>query len=853
MNSAIIELNIYEVNASPAFLRRGTVGNLDSTNFYTLNGTNNNLNNFNYGSVNNNLLNLAPLDYGDRISSPGGVNRPNSRVISNSLSQQNEIIESDRGITNFSWAFGQFIDHDIILTPEAEGSLVEIAVPIGDLNLDPQGTGRVTIPLDRTAFTSGTGTSIENPAQIPNQITAWLDGSNIYGSDAERNEYLRSHSGGLLKVSAGNLLPFGDNSFENANPSRQDANSLFAAGDVRANENSVLVSIHTLFVREHNRLAQELAIAHGNWTDEQLYQRARQINIAQYQAIVYNEYLPTILGNDALNEYTGYDSTINPSIDRSFASAGFRIGHTQLSSEIVRLNAEGEEIAAGNLTLSESFFRSTDAVEAEGIDPILRGLTASLSQNIDLKLIDDVRNLLFSFGPHVTGRDLAAINIERGRINGISDYNTVRESYGLPKITNFGEISSNVEVQNSLENLYGNVDNIDLYIGLLAEDHLSGVAAGETFQAIISRQFAALRDGDRFYYENILSPEEITAIEDTTLADIVRRNTDTTIVQDNVFSLLNEGTAQDDELRGGLGNDSLFGGGGSDRLFGFQGDDLLVVDEGFNTLAGGAGNDTYRLSGNSAGVIDDAEGLDRLVIMDGDRELAISLSKPESGTVGLAQIGNDLAIDLDRDGVINELADCKITNFFNKKEVGVGAIESVNHLSSTEIINYFAANPNQPSIHVFWRTDMDTYFYTTSEVEKNAIVGKLSDFDYQGESFYSAENSITGDVLTEAKPVYRFLNRSTGAHLYTISEVEQDFVSNNLDNYNFEGVACHAYDRPQADTTELYRLYHQGNDFHLYTTSISERDALLNDDPLFRSEGEGGVAFYVQPLNDFVN
>ena len=835
MSSAIIERDIYS---------------LDLTNFYSLDGAGNNLTNPAYGSVDSNLLNLVPLDYSDRISSPGGIDRPNSRVISNSLSQQDEIILSDRGLTNFSWAFGQFVDHDIILTPEFEGSEINIAVPMGDPYLDPEGTGRVTIPLDQTAFTAATGTNINNPAQIPNQITAWLDGSNIYGSDAERNEYLRADNG-LLKVSEGSLLPLGNNSFENANPSRQDANSLFAAGDVRANENSVLVSIHTLFVREHNRLAQELAIAHPNWTDEQLYQRARQINLAQYQAIVYNEYLPTILGNDALEEYTGYDSTINPSIDRSFASAGFRIGHTQLSSEIVRLDSEGEEIAAGNLTLSQSFFRSTDAVEAEGIDPILRGLSASLSQNIDLKLIDDVRNLLFSFGPHVSGRDLVAINIERGRINGISDYNTVREAYGLSKITSFGEISSDVEIQNTLENLYGNVDNIDLYIGLLAEDHLSG-AAGETFQAIISRQFAALRDGDRFYYENILSPEEIIAIETTTLADIVRRNTDTSIVQDNVFSLLNEGTAEDDELRGGLGNDSLFGEGGSDRLFGFSGDDLLVVDEGFNTLVGGLGDDTYRLSVNSAGIVDDAAGLDRLIMMDGDREIAISLNKPESGITGLAQIGNDLAIDLNQDGVIDELADWKVIDFFNNKEVGVGAIESVNNLSSTEIIDYFAANPSQPLIHTFWRTDMDTYFYTTSEVEKNAIVGKLSHFDYLGESFYSAENSITGEVLAETKPVYRFLNRSTGAHLYTISEAEKDFVSNNLNNYDFEGVACHAYNRPQADTTELYRLYHQGDDYHLYTTSISERDALLDSNPLFISEGEGGVAFYVQPF-DFVN
>ena len=822
--------------------------NFSSTNFYSLDGTGNNLANPHHGSVQSELLNITPLDYGDRISSPAGANRPNSRVISNTLSQQDSFILSDHGLTNFSWAFGQFIDHDIILTPEVAGSEVEIAVPAGDAYLDPQGTGRVTIPLDRTAFTPETGTSIENPAQISNQITAWLDGSNIYGADAERNKYLRANTGGLLKVSAGNLLPFGDSELENANPGRQNPTDLFAAGDVRGNENAVLVSIHTLFVREHNRLAQELAIAHPEWTDEQLYQRARQINIAQYQAIVYNEYLPSILGRDALTEYTGYDPTVNPSIDRSFASAGFRIGHTQLSSQIDRLDNEGMEIAAGHLTLAESFFRSTDAVSTEGIDPIVRGLSASASQNIDLKLIDDVRNLLFTFGPHVSGRDLLAINIERGRINGIGDYNTVRTSYGLPAITSFEQITSDAEVRESLENLYGNVDNIDLFIGLLAEDHLPEAPLGETFQAIIARQFSALRDGDRLYYENIFSPAEITAIEATTLGDLVRRNTDTTIVQDNVFSLSNSGTAADEELQGGLGNDTLIGGGGDDSLTGWQGDDLLEVATGFNTLVGGTGDDTYRLGLNAAGIVDDAAGIDRLVIVDGDREIELALAKPQVDAVGLAQVGNDLVLDSNRDGTINELQDWKIIDFFNGTEAGVGAIESVGNFSSAEIVNYLTNNPSQPLIHTFSRTDMKTYFHTVSEAEKNTVMAELPHFVYEGESFYGAENSITGDALSGAKPVYRFLNRSTGAHFYTISEIERDFVGDNLNNYDFEGIAYHAYDNPQANTTEVYRLYHQRDDFHLYTTSISERDTLLADDSWFRSEGEAGVAFYAQPL-----
>lgn len=95
------------------------------------NYANNNLNNPDYGSVNSNLLNIADLDYGDRISSPAGVERPNPRVISNTLGGQEGAVSSDRGLTNFSWAFGQFVDRDLVLTPEAERSVVEI--PVGSV------------------------------------------------------------------------------------------------------------------------------------------------------------------------------------------------------------------------------------------------------------------------------------------------------------------------------------------------------------------------------------------------------------------------------------------------------------------------------------------------------------------------------------------------------------------------------------------------------------------------------------------------------------------------------------------------------------------------------------------------
>ncbi len=577
----------------------------------SIDGTGNNLENPEFGSAGSAIVDRAPLDYADGVSEPSGEDRANPRVISNAVAAQTEDIPSDRGLTNFIWAFGQFLDHDLDLVPES-GEEVTIEVPLGDPDLDPNNTGEVHIPIGDSAFIPGTGTDASNPRQLPNNITAWIDGSNIYGSDDERAEFLRSFEGGKLKVSDGNLLPFNDGSVENDDPRGGDPSRLFVAGDVRANENSVLVSMHTLFVREHNRIAEELSSAHPDWTDEEIFERARDINIAQYQSIIYNEYIPSLLGVDALPEYSGYNSEINPGITRTFATAAFRVGHTQLSSVVPRLDVNGETVEEGNLTLSDVFFRPSGVIEEAGIDPIVRGIASSLSQNIDTQIIGDVRNLLFNLGDNLTGRDLFAINLERGRLHGLADYNTIRETFGLERVSTFAEITSNTELQETLEDIYeGDINNIDAFVGLLAEDHVTNAAVGETLQAVLVDQFVALRDGDRFYYENTFSDSEITEIENTSLSDIIRYNTDTTIIQDNAFSLINEGTNGSDVLEGGLGDDSIFGGGGRDTISGYAGDDLILGERGNDFINGGSGDD----------VLDGGRRNDRIIGGDGDDTL----------------------------------------------------------------------------------------------------------------------------------------------------------------------------------------------------------------------------------------
>jgi hypothetical protein len=308
----------------------------------------------------------------------------------------------------------------------------------------------------------------------------------------------------------------------------------YLAGDVRGNENILLLSMHTLFMREHNRIAEELARENPTWTDEQLYQKARKIVGGIIQAIVYEEWLPTM--GVILPPYTGYDVSVNPGIMNVFSTAAYRYGHTVINSTIIRMNNEGYIMPGGNMHLKDVFFNPPMLEFSGGLEPLFNGMATQVEQDFDTKMINDLRNFLFG-PPGAGGLDLAALNINRGRERGIADYNSVRMAFGLERKASFDAITANEELSSLLEEVYGEVDNIDAWVGFLAEDHMPNTLFGETVMYIMERQFQNLRDGDRFYYENDigLTLEEIDEIRNTRLADVIRRNTKVSGIQDDVF------------------------------------------------------------------------------------------------------------------------------------------------------------------------------------------------------------------------------------------------------------------------------------------------------------------------------
>ena len=500
----------------PALDQPGQVQSID--------GTNNNLDNPNLGSADTPLLRVAENDYADGISAPAGEGRPSAREISNALSAANPDGDvSQRDLSSFAFAWGQFLDHDIDLSlePENEEDAVafDIAVPVGDPLFDPFGSGEETIHLTRSAIAEGTGTSIGNPAEQVNAITAWIDGSQVYGSDQQTADSLREFVGGRMLITDDGLLPSADDDG-------------LLAGDIRAAENLVLTSMHALFLREHNRLADEISSENPNLNDEEVYQQARAKVIAELQSITYNEYLPALLGKDALSNYAGYDSSVDPSIANEFSTAAFRFGHSTLNDEFSLIGNDGQDVD-DSISLAAAFFQP-ETLSETGIDVFLKYASSTVSQEVDLQVVDSLRNFLFG-PPGSGGLDLVSLNIQRGRDHGLADYNATREAYGLDRIDTFADITSDQSVQANLESLYGDVDNIDLWVGLMAEDHIQNGSLGETATVIIADQFERLRDGDRFYYENTLNNREIREIENTTLADIIERNTNVDSLQSNVF------------------------------------------------------------------------------------------------------------------------------------------------------------------------------------------------------------------------------------------------------------------------------------------------------------------------------
>jgi hypothetical protein len=333
--------------------------------------------------------------------------------------------------------------------------------------------------------------------------------------------------GGKLATSGGGLLP----------PTNDEG---FIAGDIRANENVGLTSTHALFVREHNRLAVRIKDYDGDLSDDEVYQWARKIVGAEMQAITYREFLPALMGAEdapSPDDYA-YDDFLDASITTAFSTAAFRYGHSMQSSQLLLVNDAGvvEELSLATATENPEFLVENPA----RVELILKGLATQTAQENDALLVDELRNIPFG-PPGSGGTDLAAVDIQRGRDHALlNSYRLMRQSYSLPQFNEFSELTSDVQLQVALASVYGEVENLDGWVAMIAEDHVAGSSLGMLAQTIIRSQFTRLRDGDRFFFtgDPDLETELVAAVVDLdsiTLSQVITLNTGITKLQENVF------------------------------------------------------------------------------------------------------------------------------------------------------------------------------------------------------------------------------------------------------------------------------------------------------------------------------
>ncbi|EDW17736.2 peroxidasin [Drosophila mojavensis] len=550
--------------------------------YRSIEGTCNNLMHPTWGASLTAFRRLAPPIYENGFSMPvgwtkglkyAGHPKPSARLVSTSLVATKEITPDAR-ITHMVMQWGQFLDHDLdhaipsVSSESWDGvdckKTCEMAPPCYPIEVppnDPRVKNRRCIDVVRSSAICGSGMtslffdSVQHREQI-NQLTAYIDASQVYGYNTAFAQELRNLSSdeGLLRVGVHfpnqkDMLPFAapQDGMDCRRNLDENQMNCFVSGDIRVNEQVGLLAMHTIWMREHNRIARKLGEINPHWDGDTLYQESRKIVGAQMQHITFKQWLPLIIGESGmsmLGEYRGYNPQVNPSIANEFATAALRFGHTIINPILHRLNSSFQPIPQGHLQLHKAFFAPWRLAYEGGVDPLMRGMLAVPAK---LKLPDQNLNTeltekLFQTA-HAVALDLAAINIQRGRDHGIPGYNVYRKFCNLSVATDFEDLAgeiTNADIRKKLAELYGHPDNIDVWLGGILEDQVEGGKVGPLFQCLLVEQFRRLRDGDRFYYENpsVFQPEQLVQIKQASLGRVlcdVGDNFDQ--VTENVFIL----------------------------------------------------------------------------------------------------------------------------------------------------------------------------------------------------------------------------------------------------------------------------------------------------------------------------
>ncbi|XP_076162998.1 salivary peroxidase/catechol oxidase isoform X2 [Ptiloglossa arizonensis] len=541
------------------------------TRYRSIDGSCNNIENPSWGSAMTAYTRILFPQYFDGIQEPRHMGKtkkplPGARSVSVALSTPNDQSDVSRTLTVMQW--GQFIANDLSYTPVRK--MVSSGKPISCCRSDGNALSPRHIHPDCSAITVSDGDPVYGehyvrcmnyvrslpvlrsectfgPVEQMNQASHFLDGSAIYGSTLKKSRELREFEGGRLRVHNKNnheFLPVGglEISFE-------CNEECYNSGDHRVNIHPQLAVIHTVWHREHNRIADKLAKLNSNWSDEKLYQEARRIVIAEIQHISYKEWLPVLLGKRYTravglivgNSYSrNYNSEDDPAVSNEVATAALRF-LTSLMQGQLRLTDNMRQVNT-TLSLAEYFFKPSVIETDEVFDGLLRGMTTQTSQKMDINIISDVTSKLFANRDSL-GLDAISLDIQRGRDHGLPGYNQYRKYCEIPVAKTFDDFLDHIplEMVKKLRETYAHPDDVDLIVGGMAERPIEDGLLGPTFRCLIFEQFSRTRRTDRYFYDSIyqpypFTPEQLAEIHNVTLARIFCNNgNNITHMQPNVF------------------------------------------------------------------------------------------------------------------------------------------------------------------------------------------------------------------------------------------------------------------------------------------------------------------------------
>jgi hypothetical protein len=511
--------------------------------------------------------------YGETVD--GTLLTPNPRDVSNSLLAREEF-KPATSINFLASAWIQFMVHDWVAHDEnIDENPIVVELPEGDV------LGNGTIEIKRThPDPSRLDSESANPATYQNINTHWWDGSQIYGSNLEKNNEVRSFVDGKLKLDSDGTLP---TEFLSGVPVTGFNDNWWVG----------LSMLHQVFTLEHNAIADKIKQAYPEASDQWIYDRARLANSALMAKIHTTEWTPALLANPVLEKamaanwwgligdregrdayQTGIRNVIED-LEKADSVTKALIGLDPNLSDLVSGASSIDHALAGVVgaavpknhgvaySLTEEFvavyrmhpllpdnFKVFDV--GSNVPSSVVALNDTRDGDAETMLDDETgERLWYSMGithpgsltlhnypnflrnldlPLVGNIDLATIDIVRDRERGVPRYNEFRRQIGLTPINVFEDLTSDPKTLAELKRLYNNdVEQIDTMVGQLAETvRPGGFAFGETaFQIFIINASRRLMT-DRFYTTDytaeVYTQEGMDWVEENTMLDVIRRH-----------------------------------------------------------------------------------------------------------------------------------------------------------------------------------------------------------------------------------------------------------------------------------------------------------------------------------------